>query len=254
MSATAPILSTHELSLHYGTMQALNRVSLDIVPKEIAAIIGPSGCGKSSLVRCFNRMHDLYANVAYQGEIRYDGNNVLAPSTDCTWLRRRLGMVFPKPVLFPKSLRENMRHGLKMRGIAHRAELDDRMEAVLRRTGLWNECKDRLDHKPHMLSLGLQQRLVIARALSMEPEILILDEPTSALDPVATGKIEELLLELKASLTIILVTNNIQQAARLSDTTAFMYLGRLVECNRTEVMFTMPKDTLTEAYITGRFS
>lgn len=244
-----------KLSFSYGEKRVLNTVQMSVHNKKITAMIGPSGCGKTTLLRCFNRMHDLYSQVNYEGEIRLfpDDINILSRSLDPMEVRMRIGMVFQKPNPFPKSIYENVAFGLKVRGIRKKSFIEDRVEQSLKQAGLWQEVKDRLYSSATALSGGQQQRLCIARALATEPEILLLDEPTSALDPISTGHIEELIGELKKRVTILIVTHNLQQAARCSDYTAFMYLGDLIEFGRSEILFTTPKDSRTENYITGRF-
>lgn len=243
------------LNFYYGDVHALKNISLPIARRKVTALIGPSGCGKTTFLRCFNRMHDLYPNNRYEGEVILypDGINIVAPEIDPIEIRMQISMVFQKPNPFPKSMYENIAYGLRVRGINKRQILDERVEKSLRGAALWDEVKDRL-HKPAFdLSGGQQQRLCIARALATEPRMLLFDEPTSALDPIATSKIEELIIELKNEVTILIVTHNMQQAARVSDYTAFMYLGELIEFDRTEKIFTNPSERLTEEYITGRF-
>lgn len=243
------------LNFYYGDIHALKNISLQIARREVTALIGPSGCGKTTFLRCFNRMHDLYPNNRYEGEVILypDGINIVAPEIDPIEIRMQISMVFQKPNPFPKSIYENIAYGLRVRGINKRQILDERVEKSLRGAALWDEVKDRL-HKPAFdLSGGQQQRLCIARALATEPRMLLFDEPTSALDPIATSKIEELIIELKNEVTILIVTHNMQQAARVSDYTAFMYLGELIEFGRTDKIFTNPSERLTEEYITGRF-
>lgn len=241
------------LSLYYGDKQALFDVSLNIPKKRVTAFIGPSGCGKSTLLRCFNRMNDLVDGCRIEGEINMDGRNIYRKGEDVADLRRRVGMVFQKPNPFPKSIYENVAYGLRLLGVKDRAQLDEAVERSLRQAALWNEVKDRLDSSGLSLSGGQQQRLVIARAIALEPEVLLLDEPCSALDPIATAKIEELLQELKSKYTIVIVTHSMQQAARVSDFVAYMYLGELVEYGATRDVFMKPKRKETEDYITGRF-
>jgi len=243
------------LSFYYGTLRAVKNVSLPFREHHVTALIGPSGCGKTTLLRCFNRMHDLYPNNRYEGEIilNPDGVNIVDRKINPIEMRMRIAMVFQKPNPFPKSIYENVAYGLRLRGLRSRSELDGRVEAALRGAALWDEAKDRLKKLAYDLSGGQQQRLCIARALAIEPEIVLFDEPTSALDPVATGKIEELMHELKGRVTIIIVTHNMQQAARVSDYTAFMYLGELVEMDQTAKIFQNPSKPLTEQYISGRF-
>ena len=246
-------LKVRNVNLFYGQAQALYDVSLDIPRGHVVAFIGPSGCGKSTLLRCFNRMNDLVDNCRVEGEILVDGRNAYDRSVNVADLRRRVGMVFQKPNPFPKSIYENVAYGLRLLGIKDRAQLDDAIERALRQAALWDEVKDRLDSSGLSLSGGQQQRLGIARAIALEPEILLLDEPCSALDPIATAKIENLLDELKSRYTIVIVTHNMQQAARVSDYTGFMFMGKLVEFSETEDMFTKPSNQETLDYITGRF-
>lgn len=243
------------LSFWYGGKQALFDVTMPIAERRVTALIGPSGCGKSTFLRCFNRMHDLYPGNRYAGRIvlHPDGIDIVSPKTDPMIPRLRIGMVFQKPNPFPKSIYENVAAGLRIRGIRDRALLDEQVEKSLRRAALWDEVKDRLDASAYDLSGGQQQRLCIARALAPEPEILLLDEPTSALDPIATAHIEELIDELRAEYTIVIVTHNMQQAARISQFTGFFHLGRLVEFGPTQQLFTRPRETMTQDYITGRF-
>lgn len=246
---------TRALSFSYGSRLALKNLSIPIAEYQITALIGPSGCGKSTFLRCFNRMHDLYAGNRYEGEILLypDSRNILAREVDPIEVRMRIAMVFQKPNPFPKSIYENVAYGLRVRGTTERQVLDEKVEQALRSAALWEEVKDRLLARATSLSGGQQQRLCIARALATEPEMLLLDEPTSALDPMATASIEELLLDLKSRVTILIVTHNMQQAARVSDWTAFMYLGELVEFGLTKQLFTTPSKKQTEDYITGRF-
>lgn len=244
-----------DFNFYYGSFQAVKNISLTVGERQITAIIGPSGCGKTTLLRCFNRMHDLYPGNRYEGEITLhpDRVNIVSPNVDPIEIRMRIGMVFQKPNPFPKTVYENVAYGLRLRNHMRRSELDDRVEQALQGAALWEEVKDRIHDLAFNLSGGQQQRLCIARALATNPEILLFDEPTSALDPVATAKIEHLITELKNDITIIIVTHNMQQAARVSDHTAFMYIGELVEFNKTDTMFTNPSHKLTEDYITGRF-
>jgi phosphate transport system ATP-binding protein len=246
---------TRALSFSYGSRLALKNLSIPIAEYQITALIGPSGCGKSTFLRCFNRMHDLYAGNRYEGEILLypDSRNILAREVDPIEVRMRVAMVFQKPNPFPKSIYENVAYGLRVRGTTERYLLDEKVEQALRSAALWEEVKDRLLAQATSLSGGQQQRLCIARALATDPEMLLLDEPTSALDPMATASIEELLLDLKSRVTILIVTHNMQQAARVSDWTAFMYLGELVEFGLTKQLFTTPSKKQTEDYITGRF-
>jgi phosphate transport system ATP-binding protein len=243
------------LNFFYGDFKALKGISMPIYEHKVTALIGPSGCGKSTFLRCFNRMHDLYPSTRYEGEIRLlpDEVNILAKSIDPIEVRMRIGMVFQKPNPFPKSIYENVAYGLRVRGMSAKSVMDDKVEHALRGAALWNEVKDRLDDLAFELSGGQQQRLCIARALATDPELLLFDEPTSALDPIATGSIEELMTELKNRVTILVVTHNMQQAARVSDYTAYMYLGELIEFNPTRELFMKPARPETEAYITGRF-
>lgn len=240
-------------SLFYDKKQALKDVTMNIQEKSVTSFIGPSGCGKSTLLRSFNRMNDLIDNVSVEGEINIYGQNVLDKEVNVTDLRRRVGMVFQKPNPFPKSIYENIAYGLRIQGINNRKVLDQAVEKSLKAAALWDEVKDRLNDLAMGLSGGQQQRLVIARAIAIEPEVLLLDEPASALDPISTLKIEELIYELKKRFTIIIVTHNMQQAARVSDYTAYMYIGELIEFNDTNTLFTNPSEKMTEDYITGRF-
>ena len=243
------------LNFYYGAFHALKGINMPIYDKKVTALIGPSGCGKSTYLRCFNRMHDLYPGNRYEGEIRLhpDNTNLLNPHVDPIEVRMRISMVFQKPNPFPKSIYENVAYGLRVRGVRGVATLDEKVEQALRGAALWDEVKDRLNELAFNLSGGQQQRMCIARALATEPEILLFDEPTSALDPIATANIEELIADLKHKVTILIVTHNMQQAARVSDFTAFMYLGELVEFGSTTRMFTSPGDKRTQDYITGRF-
>jgi phosphate transport system ATP-binding protein len=243
-----------ELNFFYGELQALKNINMVFGANQVTAIIGPSGCGKSTLLRCFNRIHDLYPDTRYEGKIilQPSGTNVIGPETDPLEMRLRVSMVFQKPNAFPKSIFENTAFGLRLRGISGK-ELEQQVEQSLRSAALWDEVKDRLRESAYTLSGGQQQRLCIARALATDPEILLFDEPTSALDPIATSKIEDLIFELKRKLTVIIVTHNMQQAARVSDVTAFMYLGELIELSPTKKMFENPDKKLTEEYITGHF-
>ena len=242
------------LNFFYGSLQALKDIDLAFAANRVTAIIGPSGCGKSTLLRCFNRIHDLYPDTRYEGRIilQPSGVNIVAPETDPVEMRMRIGMVFQKPNAFPKSVFENVAFGLRLLG-EPKASVEGKVEKALRSAALWDEVKDRLSGSAYTLSGGQQQRLCIARALAVDPEMLLFDEPTSALDPIATQKIEDLIFELKRQVTIIIVTHNMQQAARVSDRTAFMYLGELVETSETKKMFENPSEKLTEEYITGHF-
>lgn len=248
-----PILEAKKLNLWYGPNHALHDVSIAIPEHEITAFIGPSGCGKSTFLRTLNRMNDLIPGVKITGEVNYKGQNILAPSVDVSALRREIGMVFQKPNPFPKSIFENVAYGLRVNGVKDENLITEKVELALRRAALWNEVEDRLSSSALGLSGGQQQRLCIARALAVEPQVLLMDEPASALDPIATRKVEESIVELKEGLTIIIVTHSMQQAARISDRTAFFYMGRLVESDSTDVIFTRPSQKETEDYITGRF-
>ncbi len=248
-----PAILMRALNLAYADNQVLHDIDLEIEPERVTAFIGPSGCGKSTLLRCFNRMNDLIDKVRVWGELRVKGLDINAPSTDVIEVRRRVGMVFQKSNPFPKSIYENVVYGLRIAGINDRATLDEACERSLRASALWDEVRDRLHANGLGLSGGQQQRLCIARAIAVEPEIILMDEPCSALDPIATTKIEELIYGLKENYTIVIVTHNLQQAARVSDRTAFFWLGRLVEYGATADLFTQPREKLTEDYITGRF-
>jgi len=241
------------LSLFYGEAQALNQINLRVPQKKVTAFIGPSGCGKSTLLRCFNRMNDLINTVTITGKINLLGEDIFDPSVNVALLRRRVGMVFQKPNPFPKSIYDNVAYGLRIQGSFSKTVLDEAVEKALKASALWEEVKDRLNESALGLSGGQQQRLVIARAIAIEPEVLLLDEPASALDPISTLKIEELIFELKKDYTIVIVTHNMQQAARVSDYTAFMYLGDLIEFGDTKNLFTTPEKKQTEDYITGRY-
>jgi len=246
-------METRNLDFFYGRNQALHGISLAIPEKSVTALIGPSGCGKSTYLRCLNRMNDIIPETRVEGEVLLDEMDIYGPGTDVVDLRRRVGMVFQKSNPFPKSIFENVAYGLKINGLCRRSELPERVEKALRGSALWDEVKDRLQTSALRLSGGQQQRLCIARALAVEPEVLLMDEPASALDPSATQKIEELIYELKRDYTIVIVTHNMQQAARVSERTAFFMLGRLVEHDRTDKIFTNPGEKITEDYITGRF-
>ena len=247
------ILSTKGLDLWYGTTQALKDVSMDIPEKQVTALIGPSGCGKSTFLKTLDRMNDLVPGIKITGSIQYRGIEIYDPNVDVTWLRKQIGMVFQKPNPFPMSIYDNVAYGPRTHGIRSRAKLDEIVENSLRSAAIWDEVKDRLKKSALGLSGGQQQRLCIARALAVKPEILLMDEATSALDPISTSKIEDLAMELKKDYTIIMVTHNMQQAARISDNTAFFLLGEMVEFGQTEQIFSVPKDKRTEDYITGRF-
>ncbi len=246
-------LDVKKLNLWYGDKHALHDISMGIPKGKVVAFIGPSGCGKSTLLRCFNRMNDLVDDCRIEGEILHEGVNIYDRSVNVAQLRRRIGMVFQKPNPFPKSIYENVAYGLRLLGVKNKSYIDEVVERSLRGAALWDEVKDRLDANGLSLSGGQQQRLVIARAIALEPDVLLLDEPCSALDPISTAKIEELLIELKERFTIVIVTHNMQQAARVSDYTAYMYLGDLIEYDATDMIFTRPKRQETEDYITGRF-
>jgi phosphate transport system ATP-binding protein len=253
--ANAAKATAEKLDFWYGSNHALKDINLTIPENQVTALIGPSGCGKSTFLRCFNRMHDLQPDTRYQGAItlRPENVNLVGPETDPIEVRMRIGMVFQKPNPFPKSVFENVAYGLRLRGIKNRTELAERVEKALRGAAIWDEVKNRLSDSALALSGGQMQRLCIARALATEPEILLFDEPTSALDPIATAKIEELITELRQRVTVLIVTHNMQQAARVSDFTAFMYLGELVEVDATAKIFTNPAKKATEDYITGRY-
>jgi phosphate transport system ATP-binding protein len=246
-------ISVSDFNLFYGEKQALKDISLMIPEKRVTSFIGPSGCGKSTLLRCFNRMNDLIDDVHISGEIIIKGEDINSKIVNVAELRRRVGMVFQKPNPFPKSIYENVAYGLRIQGIRDRRKLDEAVERSLNGAALWDEVKDRLDDNALGLSGGQAQRLVIARSIAIEPDILLLDEPCSALDPISTLKIEELIYELKNDYTIVIVTHNMQQAARVSDYTAYMYLGELIEFNSTNKLFTKPEEKMTEDYITGRY-
>ncbi|MDO9106351.1 MAG: phosphate ABC transporter ATP-binding protein PstB [Methylovulum sp.] len=246
-------IKVENLNLFYGTKQALHDINMDIPKKKVTAYIGPSGCGKSTLLRCINRMNDLVDNTTIDGKILLDNENIYDKSVNVADLRRRVGMVFQKPNPFPKSIFENVAYGLRIQGINDKRILQDAVENALRGAALWDEMKDRLNDNALGISGGQQQRLVIARAIAIEPEVLLLDEPASALDPISTLKIEELINELKEKYTIVIVTHNMQQAARVSDYTAFMYIGELIEMGTTSELFTNPRKKQTEDYITGRY-
>ena len=247
------IMTVQGLNLWYGDHQALHDISLNIPEKSITALIGPSGCGKSTFLKTLNRMNDLIPGVKITGDVRYRDQDIFAPGTDVNELRREIGMVFQKPNPFPMSIYDNIAYGPRTHGIKNRAKLDEIVEKSLRGAAIWDEVKDRLRKNALGLSGGQQQRLCIARALAVEPEVLLMDEPTSALDPISTSKIEELAMQLKEQYTIVIVTHNMQQAGRISDRTAFFLLGELVECGDTQQLFSQPQDQRTEDYITGRF-
>ena len=246
-------ISVKDLNLFYGDFHALKNISLDIEDKKVTALIGPSGCGKSTFLRTLNRMNDLIDGVKIEGKIALEEEDIYESDIDAVALRRRIGMVFQKPNPFPKSIYENVAYGPKRHGIKNKKQLDEIVETSLREAALWDEVKDRLNKSALGLSGGQQQRLCIARALAMRPEVLLMDEPTSALDPIATAKIEDLIFELKKNYTIVIVTHSMQQAARISDETAFFLMGDLIESGKTQKIFTTPRDKRTEDYITGRF-
>ncbi len=247
------IISVKELCLWYGDHQALKNVNIEIPEKSITAFIGPSGCGKSTFLKTLNRMNDLIPNVKITGDIRYEGTDIFSKEVDVNNLRKEIGMVFQKPNPFPMSIYDNIAYGPRTHGITNKVELDEIVEQALRGAAIWDEVKDRLKKNALGLSGGQQQRLCIARALAVQPKILLMDEPTSALDPISTSRIEELVMELKETYTIVMVTHNMQQAVRVSDHTAFFLLGELVEFGKTDDIFSQPKDQRTEDYITGRF-
>jgi phosphate transport system ATP-binding protein len=254
-SADAPLkIDVEDLNFYYGAKQALSHISIGIPAHLVTAFIGPSGCGKSTFLRTLNRMNDIIAGTRVDGRVRIDGRDIYGPATDVVALRRRLGMVFQKSNPFPKSIFENVAYGLRINGLArNRGDVEGRVEESLRAAAIWDEVKDRLHDSALALSGGQQQRLCIARALAIQPDILLMDEPASALDPIATQRIEELIYELKQRYTIVIVTHNMQQAARVSDRTAFFWLGELIESGPTEKIFTNPAEKLTEDYVTGRF-
>lgn len=246
-------MSVRNLNFYYGSVQALKNINLEIQANRVTALIGPSGCGKTTFLRCLNRMNDVVEGTRVEGQILLDGENIYAPEVDPVQIRRRVGMVFQKSNPFPKTIFENVAYGLRINGSSSKAELTARVEKSLKDAALWNEVADRLYDSAMEVSGGQQQRLCIARALAVEPEVILMDEPASALDPIATQKIEELIQELKEKYTIVIVTHNMQQAARVSDYTAFFYLGELIEVDRTEKIFTKPNIKRTEDYVTGRF-
>ena len=246
-------IKVENLDLYYGPKQALKKVSMSIAKKKATAFIGPSGCGKSTLLRCFNRMNDLVDGCRVEGQLNLEGKNIYDKDVDISALRRNVGMVFQKPNPFPKSIYENVAYGLRLAGVSKKSVLDDTVEWALKGSALWEEVKDRLDDSALGLSGGQQQRLVIARAVAIKPQVLLMDEPCSALDPISTLKVEELINELKREFTIVIVTHNMQQAARVSDYTAFMYVGDLIEFGNTDKLFTRPEKKQTEDYITGKY-
>ena len=247
------IIQVKDLNLWYGAHHALHGVNIDIPEHEITALIGPSGCGKSTFLKTLNRMNDLVPGIRIEGEVNYAGQNIYAPNVDTTWLRKQIGMVFQKANPFPMSIYDNIAYGPRLHGVRSKAQLDELVEKSLRGAAIWDEVKDRLKKSALGLSGGQQQRLCIARALAVEPDVLLMDEPTSALDPGSTMRIEELMSELKKKYTVVIVTHNMQQAARISDETAFFLLGEMIEKGPTEEIFSRPKDKRTEDYITGRF-
>ena len=251
--SSAPKIHVRDFDFYYGQAKVLHGITLDVPEKQVTALIGPSGCGKSTFIRSINRLNDVIPEARGEGRIEVDGKNIYAAGTDVVALRRRIGMVFQKSNPFPKSIYDNVAYGLKIGGLRDRRKLDETVEKSLQRAALWNEVKDRLHESALALSGGQQQRLCIARALAVDPEILLMDEPASALDPIATTKIEELIWELKANFTIVIVTHNMQQAARVSDRTAFFMLGRLIEYADTNTIFMNPQEKMTEDYVTGRF-
>lgn len=254
MDNNMPVISAKDLNLWYGGFKALKGISLDVGEQEITALIGPSGCGKSTFLKTLNRMNDLVPNVRIEGDVRLRGEDIFSKEMQLTDLRRRVGMVFQKANPFPMSIYDNITYGPRLHGVRNKAELDELVESSLRGAALWDEVKDRLKKSALGLSGGQQQRLCIARAIANRPQILLMDEPCAALDPIATLKIEDLMEDLKKDLTIVIVTHNMQQATRIADNTAFMYMGRLVEYGQTSQIFTNPGEKETEAYITGRFS
>ncbi len=253
LSDQAIKIKTRNLNFYYGKFQAIKDVSLDIPQNQVTAFIGPSGCGKSTLLRMFNRMYELYPDQRAEGEINIDGENILTSKKNVSLIRAKIGMVFQKPTPFPMSIYENIAFGVRLYEKLSRAEMDERVEASLKNAGLWDEVKDKLQQNGMSLSGGQQQRLCIARGIAIKPEVLLLDEPTSALDPISTAKVEELVTELKKDYTVVIVTHNMQQAARVSDYTAYMYLGEMVEFGDTNQIFLKPRRQETEDYITGRF-
>lgn len=253
MLTEQPVFTIEKLNFYYGEKRALSNINMDIMPRKVTALIGPSGCGKSTYLRCLNRMNDTIAGTRVEGEIRLDGKNIYAPDADVVDLRQRVGMVFQKPNPFPQSIYDNVAFGPRVLGLAeNKTELEETIETSLRKAALWDEVKDNLKNGALSLSLGQQQRLCIARVIAVQPEVILMDESTSALDPIATGKVEDLIAELKEDYTIVIVTHNMQQAARVSDNTGFFWLGEMIEFAPTTEIFTTPKEELTETYITGR--
>ena len=253
VGAGAPLIASEQVNLHYGSTQALKNISLTIGERHVTAFIGPSGCGKSTFLRCFNRMNDLIDSVRITGSIKIGGQDIYSPDVDVIELRKRIGMVFQRSNPFPKSIYDNIAYGLRLQGIKDRSVLDGTIEQSLRGAAIWDEVKDRLHESALGLSGGQQQRLCIARAIAIKPEIILMDEPASALDPIATARIEELIQELKSKFSIVIVTHNMQQASRISDYTAFFYMGELIEYDSTRKIFTNPGKQQTEDYVTGRF-
>lgn len=253
LAAAPTLIEINQLSLYYGASKALKNISLNLGEKVVTAFIGPSGCGKSTLLRCINRMNDLIDSVRIEGSLQVAGQNIYAKDVDVIELRKRIGMVFQKSNPFPKSIYENIAYGLRLHGMKKKSDLDSHIEQSLRGAAIWDEVKDRLHTSALGLSGGQQQRICIARAIAIKPEIILMDEPASALDPIATARIEELILELKKDFTIVIVTHNMQQAARISDYTAFFYIGELIEFDTTTKIFTNPAKKQTEDYVTGRF-
>ena len=246
-------LAVRDLNFYYGSFHALKHINIDIPERKVTAFIGPSGCGKSTLLRTFNRMFELYPEQRAEGSIALDGEDILKSKIDVTLIRAKIGMVFQKPTPFPMSIYDNIAFGVRLFETLPRVEMDERVEWALKKSALWNEVKDKLNQSGASLSGGQQQRLCIARGIAIKPEVLLLDEPCSALDPISTGKIEELIHELKSDYTVIIVTHNMQQAARVSDDTGFLFLGKLIEFGNTNKLFTKPDNPMTESYITGRF-
>jgi phosphate transport system ATP-binding protein len=253
VESSPPIIEARDLNFYYGAVRALNEINLQVARNQVTALIGPSGCGKSTFLRLINRMNELIPGTRVEGKVLFEGQDLYASAVDPTEVRRRIGMVFQKPNPFPKSIHNNVAYGPRLHGVREQRKLDEMVESSLKAAAIWDEVKDILHQSALGLSGGQQQRLCIARAIAMQPEVLLMDEPTSALDPIATARIEELVKELKKNFTVIIVTHNMQQAARVSDTTAFFYMGNLVEVGPTETIFTRPAREQTEHYITGRF-
>lgn len=253
MPTEQPVFTIENLNFYYGEKRALSNINMDIMPRKVTALIGPSGCGKSTYLRCLNRMNDTISGTRVEGEIRLHGKNIYAPNADVVNLRQRVGMVFQKPNPFPQSIFDNVAFGPRVLGLSeNKSDLEETVEMSLRKAALWDDVKDNLKDSALSLALGQQQRLCIARVVAVQPEVILMDESTSALDPIATGKVEDLIAELKEDYTIVIVTHNMQQAARVSDRTGLFWLGELIEFNETNEIFTRPKEELTEAYITGR--